>query len=146
MALMVGVLAVWAIAAEDVRILICALIVVFIVVPMVVAILYINHSLSPDVAFNVLPHTLQLIDAGVELTVFKKKVSDEDAHDRQEDEECFNRIIPYSYFGKYVVGAECVYLEIGKHGFMYLPLGAFKGPEEMSEFLSDIARCRDARE
>ena len=171
MALMVIGLAIWAIAVEDVRILICALIVVFIVVPMVIAILYINHSLSPDVAFNVLPHTLKLTDTGVELTVFKKRTED-DAHERQadktgaekepeftnsanpadsgttgsvEEEESFNRIIPYSYFGKYVVGAECVYLEVGKHGFMYLPLGAFKGPEEMREFLADIAGRRDGR-
>lgn len=163
MSVVIAAMAIWSLAADDLRIMICALIVFFIVVPMVMAFLYINHSLSPDVAFNVLPHTVSLGENGVELTIYKSTgTQDEDKEDRplddhsqdsqveekdKRDEEVvsFSRVIPYGFFGKYTVGSDCVYISISDRGFMYLPLSAFKNGEEMQLFLNEMASRKVGR-
>lgn len=63
-----------AFALHDVRYAILALMTVLILIPMLMALLYFNHALHPDVAFNTLPHRLSLGVDGVEITILPKAV------------------------------------------------------------------------
>lgn len=61
-----------AFALHDVRYAILALMTVLILIPMLMALLYFNHALHPDVAFNTLPHRLSLGVDGVGITILPK--------------------------------------------------------------------------
>ncbi|MDE6272239.1 MAG: hypothetical protein K2M31_04450 [Muribaculaceae bacterium] len=65
----------------DLRFAILALIYVFILVPMIMAFLYFNYALHPDICFNGLPHFLRLADGNLEICMLPvEDNTEDDAH------------------------------------------------------------------
>lgn len=73
-----------AFAVDDVRWLICGLMVLLIVAPMVMALLYVNYALDADCAFNVLPHKLSLHSEGVMIRILTRAAADDGDGDCEE--------------------------------------------------------------
>lgn len=72
------------IAFGDLRYMILALMVILIMIPMVMAIVIINHSLHPDIAFNILPHTVEISDNGILIRILSKEESEESKEEESE--------------------------------------------------------------
>lgn len=135
----------------DVRWLICLLMVALIVMPMVMAFLYIHYGLNPAIAFNVMPHSVTLGNDGVIITVYPKKdeeekatlnneeVGKEDSASMPEEPAPMEQLIRFEELnGKYVLGADCVYLMFENIGFIYCPREAFGTSEALLDFLKVV--------
>lgn len=79
--------AVMAIATLDVRWAIVTLMVALLLIPSIMGLLYLNYSLSPRVAFNVLPHSLALTPEGLRISIFGRRKVENEAPEEPENPE-----------------------------------------------------------
>lgn len=150
------------ILCRDFRYAVLALMILFIVIPMLAALLYINYALAPKRSFNTMPHRLTLTERVVRVEILgparkedvEEKIEDRRDEDREEEnreekkQEEKNKVelepvgvleIAYSELGSYRVGADYVIVPVsGKQGFIYLPAFAFEEPATMKRFLKEI--------
>lgn len=139
----------------DLRFLILALMVLFIVVPMIMAFLYFSYALDADVSFNVLPHSIGIDNSGIYVKIMprrdKKNSTDDDYDDEEEIAEPVVKFYSFSRFGRYEVGYNCLYLQIkqadekaesGNSGFLYLPIDIFQDVSSPEAFLTCIKEHR----
>ncbi|MDE6558771.1 MAG: hypothetical protein K2K29_02655 [Muribaculaceae bacterium] len=73
----------------DVRFVILASMVGLLMLPMIFALVFINYALHPDIAYNVLPHTLEIDDAGLKVRIIlelDEEVNDEERADENNEE------------------------------------------------------------
>lgn len=170
---LVGGLTVWWLVTGDLRILICALISIFIIFPMVIAFLFINYALTQDVAFNVLPHNLTLTPSGLLLTIypFKDKVKEvEDPSDNNKNQQSglrgrekeeksrrekdiekdenqpIIRNIAYSQIGGITLLPSAISFTLDKGGFLYLPESAFPSQKEFQSFIEELLNSRNLQD
>ncbi|MDE6010560.1 MAG: hypothetical protein K2F87_03825 [Muribaculaceae bacterium] len=66
-------LAATAVATWDIRWAVCALMVILLIAPVVIAWLYLQFALDPECAFNVLDHRIELQGGGLEVAVWPKR-------------------------------------------------------------------------
>lgn len=148
----------------DLRLIICGLIVLFIVVPMVIAYLYINYALDPECAYNTLLHTLHLDSDGIEITVYpsmSKKTDEgkdleeagaediniaheadvEEISNLDNEEITFIHRVMYNDLHRYKVGLNSVIIPVGRfrRGFIYIPRKAFECQETFEDFIKRIS-------
>lgn len=148
---------------QDLRWLITALMWIFIIMPMMTAFFYINYSLHPDVAFNVLPHTLCIEGNHILIDIYakdglkddnggnespeseneKRDKSDEgdegDEGDATTPEVIRQMKIYRKDVGAYRVSGNYVIITMkSRRGFIYLPLTAFSSSEEMLDFIRRV--------
>lgn len=77
-----------AVILSDLRYLILALMLLFIVIPMIAALLYINYALSPLRAFNALPHAILLAPTNIHIKIFpRKKKKNKENEDKEYGKE-----------------------------------------------------------
>lgn len=137
---------------SDVRFMISGLIVVFLILPMLVAYLYINYALIPECAYNVLPHELEAREDGILFRIYPKREKDnavsEESEDHLEDERArvsesapIERLVEYSRLSPYKVGLDSVTFPASQPsgGFVYVPLSAFEEMEAFEQFVKYIA-------
>lgn len=67
----------------DVRYAIIAMMIIFIIIPLAMAFLYLNHALKPGVSFNILPHTLSLRTNEVIVKVIKSEIDLEEKREKK---------------------------------------------------------------
>lgn len=134
-------------ALSDVRWLIVALMVVFIVAPMVFAFLYFNHGLRLSCACNVLPHSLAFSERGITATV---ETACDDAGDGAEapaadagNGKTREFFFPAGSFRRYHVAGDGVVLPLAapEGGFLWIPAGAFSSRSDFNEAVGMIGRC-----
>ncbi len=132
------------IVASDLRLVICALIVLFIVVPMLMAMLYINFGLDPDCAFNVLPHSLRHGAEGIEACIFAASSPDDDDYDPEHPyrKEYTVKRISYDELLPYQVASDSIIVPVGPHGrgFIYIPASAFDNRARFEAFVNEISQ------
>lgn len=80
---LVFLLAITGVFLSDLRYIILALMVMFIAAPMILALVLINHSLDPDVAFNSLIHSLEIDDDSLVLRIYPLKIDVEDQNEEK---------------------------------------------------------------
>lgn len=118
--------------ALDIRFCVLALMVIFILLPMVVAMLYYFHGLKEGCYLNVADHTLAMTDTGVEVRMFFRLRKEESEDDETQDEEVNDNepeyierkvFIPFDDLGRYKVWKDSVTIEIrgGSGGFLWIP-------------------------
>ena len=149
-AAVISALIIWWLVTTDLRLLICALIVLFIIVPMVMAFLYINYALAPEVAYNVLPHRLTLTEEGVEVAIFPRRDSDEPTEENSPeesedipDEEIYGepaltRLISYDAIERFTILPAGVSFNVRPAGFLYIPQSAFTSAKLFQTFIEDL--------
>lgn len=124
----------------DIRFVIVTLMYLFIILPMLMALLYINYALSPDIAFNILPHNISA-ECGMpwennlsEKSLPEKRNSDKDLRENsininiyEYDEDGKANILrsisfPTSDLGRYIIFSNYVIILFKtRKGFLYLP-------------------------
>lgn len=124
----------------DIRFVIVTLMYLFIILPMLMAILYINYALSPDIAFNILPHNI-FADCGMpwkndlsEKNLPENTDSDKDFREDtidiniyEYDEDGKSQILrsisfPVYDLGRYIIFSDyIIVLFKTRKGFLYLP-------------------------
>ena len=150
--LVIGLIIV-SILSEDLRFSILALMVGLIMTPMILAFVIINHSLHPDITFNVMLHSLELDTSSIRIRILytsdvsERNVSDNTSvvqgdnivteSDLAQYEEIV-RNIPYNLLETYIVGTDNIMLPFGGKGLIYIPAGAFGKIEDYNNFLSVI--------
>lgn len=157
------VLILLSIITSDLRVVILALMFLFLITPMIIALLYINYALSPDISFNVLPHSIEREEGVIRITIYEKRegkkkenreddeednsAGDNDAGDHdsgdEDNEESDSPIHTLSFksadLSSYIVFSNYIIVPFGnKRGFIYLPLSIFKSGEEMLEYVKSL--------
>lgn len=167
--LIVIALIILSIALHDIRFLICGLMFIFIIIPMIMSFLYLNYALSPEVALNVLPHSLQLDREGVKIFIYPKSEqpkrgegSDKDdlqesgltPQDRKEPQDMTDsdmkeeqpdpvvRFTGYADLINYTVGLDCIYFKLKGNGFLYIPTSAFENQTQFNEFVAALCELK----
>lgn len=117
----------------DIRYLILALIIVFIISPAVLSILYYSEGLKRISCLNVVNHSLVYDEDSVAIETY----DDEDFPIRKV-------VIPYDKLGKMIIGSESVtfMLKERNDGFLWVPISAFENSWEFSEFFNALISKR----
>lgn len=144
----VAVFIIIAIALEDVRYAILALMVVFLLAPMLMAILFFYYALAEDIVFNILPHTLEITKDGIGISLYEVVPEEEKKSESAEPEyrKILERLIKYDNLGRYEAGMDNVVFPVtgieGRSkikgevsGYMYVASSAFTTSEEFKEFV-----------
>lgn len=137
--------AVLAIALADVRYAILALMVVCIIAPMMLVMLYFYYALKPDIVFNILPHSLELTQDGIKITLFECKKDDGDLRNEEGKQEITKeepeyvaiseKFIRYDNLSGYEVGLNDVVFPIFNSGYLFIPQKAFESGEFFKDFV-----------
>lgn len=121
----------------DLRWGIVVLMIVFLIIPMAMAFMYFNYGLQPVNAFNTLPHTVTLKDAGLIVEAFPAKGSDDDTDDAETSKTgpSISRTIPYYRLGPVKAGLSSVVITVdGKpKTYIWLPPKAFENDRQWSD-------------
>lgn len=134
-------------AIIDVRWLIVALMVVFIVAPMVFAFLYFHYGLRLSCACNVLPHSLSFSERGITATVETAcGAGGDDAEGARcgvAETKIREFFFPAGSFRRYHVAPDGVVLPLSAPdgGFLWIPANAFPSPSDFNEAVGMIGRC-----
>lgn len=131
------------IALHDLRYVICGLMVIFIIIPMIMSFLYLNYALIPAVAFNVLPHSLQLDGDGINILIYPKKSASKDKEITEEEHDPVSKIIKYSDLINYTVGLDSVYFKLSGNGFLYIPTAAFESQMQFNDFVTTLCESKE---
>lgn len=164
----VVVLILISIALADIRWAIVSAMVIFIIIPMSMAFLYIYYALKPNVVFNVLPHTVETTSTGVEITLYEKieptpeegdqggegekedtengtaedKIKEKSTDGLENDETKYRELskkqYDYSQIGRYELGMNSVIFHLKPEGYMIVPQKAFERQEDFVKMVSII--------
>ncbi len=131
----------------DLRWTIVTLMIIFIIMPMIIAFFYIYHGLKPLSVVNAIPHTLSFSPDEVYVsllsppeTIPDNEHADDNAKSEPELIETASRHIPYSRLGKYKTGTNSVIFPIegDDGGFLWIPLSAFEKDGDMADAIKII--------
>lgn len=118
----------------DLRLLIMALMVVFIIIPMLMAMFYLNYGLREECFLNTVPHTLRHTDDGLEVTLIFSHPSEEEEGESIEKIRrmsfSYNEIASLSVVGSYTVAI----MRKPLRGFVMIPRSAFAVDDEYYTF------------
>lgn len=127
----VAVLAAWG-ALADLRLLIVALMILFLALPMVLGFLYLNHGLKKATALNMLEHRVCVCsDSGIWVEVAVRKDDDEDMEIRR---------VPLE--GRYIFETtnNGVTIQTGADGMLYVPYSVWDDDKEAFKRWMDALR------
>lgn len=123
--------------AVDIRWLIVALMLLFIVVPSVAALLYISEALRPETVFNGIRHSLKIENGSLKII---SEPEDEDAERRE------LLSVPLSGLKPYKVGVSSVSVPFGNSGGrIWIPASAFDTPDEFRKFIDSLYATSSSR-
>lgn len=121
----------------DIRFLIVALMIIFIVTPMILSLVYFNYGLRPEYSFNVLPHRLTITPDGLRYDIYVESSSD-DENDKepqalQKQRQLllhYSKHISYSSLRPYTVYSDSISIPIRDNrekniGMVWIPESAF---------------------
>lgn len=145
----------------DVRYAILALMVVFLLAPMVLALLYFYYALAEDIVFNILPHSLEIRGDEVIIRLFElipkeEKKDTEEKEDKENNSEepeyrqISERAYTLTHLGRYEVGINSVVFPIKGSsqskklqgdisGYMFVPAAAFTTIDDFKQFVQMVA-------
>lgn len=131
-------LAITAIALADVRLAILAMMLVFIVIPMIMAMLYINYGLSENCYINVIDHEIIFSEKEIIIQTYHIRNPEEE----NPEEEIKRHIVEWETIKDVQYGLKHILLIISqpRFGFLYIPLSAF--PESSSNLTNLISKHR----
>lgn len=113
----------------DIRWVIVGLMLIFILAPMIMAMLYISDALHPDGYFNTLPHRLSVEDTDVVVDMRVVAQEDEAVEERK-------RIhIPLAKLGRYYVTSSGIAVKVGERGLMIIKKESFGDTEGLLDFI-----------
>lgn len=122
--------------AVDLRWMIAALMVVFIIIPMVLAFLYYYYGLRRECFVNMLPHRIVVEDEGISVRL---KLSSAEC---QENKECSyrNEFFSFSEMQPYRIGTDSVIIPFKApvRGFIWIPADAFDDTAVLTSALEMI--------
>lgn len=110
-------------AAVDVKFLLIALMMVFVILPPIMITVYFYHALAPEARMSILPHRTQLSEEGLRL-VYEPMAEDIPARD--DDMITWSRIKGIKTTQEYIAYR----LDSGKYCILLIPRSAFKSPEQ----------------
>lgn len=123
----------------DLRWIVVALMIVFILTPAVAAFLYFAHGLAPECVVNVVPHTVEFRAGELAVETYRTvTVTDEEGNETETLEPAAVSIIGYKDLGRYEVGFSSVIFTYGK-GFLWIPTDAFPEARMLAEGISMIS-------
>ena len=133
-------------ATFDLRFLFLALILIFLVAPMVVMMLYFSYILAPQALYSIMPKTLTICDDHIILHFVQEEKKDSEKDTQGDETTEQEEAIPYkplpdvtlqiSSFGKAIIDGDNILLPYRNHRHQYLviPRAAFKNAQQFSEF------------
>lgn len=128
------------VATADIRWSIVCMMLIFIVAPMMAAILYFNYGMRRECYLNIARHELRCQTDGILVILFRNKDDTKDNPDEEmEEEESYRFLLPYSMLGCYMVATDSVTVPAGK-GFLWIPRSAFPSEEDMKVFMDRLNR------
>ena len=112
-----------------VRWLLVTLMIIFLLLPMAIALFYFNHGFKEITVLNTLPHNLHFIDRGVVLT------------QAENEEEVKSWLIPYTAMDRFHVSNDCVVVPMKERsrGFLWIPLEGFGEAEDFHNAIAIIS-------
>lgn len=125
--------------AVDLRWFIVGLMIVFIIIPMLMAFMYYYHGLRRECLVNSVDHTLIVEDGGITVRMFFPSVDNtaEDGGDAGLNEE--ERVVHFDYkdMKPFGIGVKSIAISFRKplKGFLWMPFDAFGSPEETERVL-----------
>lgn len=133
----------------DIRFVILALMIVFIIIPMAGAFLYINYGFRRGCVINVVPHYLDIDEKGITVTVLRLvEKTDEntdtapdtsDSSSEPEYEIAFSQHIGYADFGLPRLGLKSLTLPM-KDGFVWIPDDCFTDDSTFAEAMKSVVK------
>lgn len=135
----------------DIRFLILALMVIFIITPMLAAWLYFNHGLRPENVLNILPHTITFLPSELLVSLYILPSSKEsDASDRSDSsDKNSERKVEYRIAIPAGVTRSTdsrtftlpISLQAGSSGFLRIPFSAFPSPVHLRRAITILDNC-----
>lgn len=122
-------------ALIDIRYLIVALMIIFIVCPMIMGFLYYYYGLGERCYFNVTDHDIELLENAVKIQMYFPEFTDEEKDGGEESEKtyrCVDKYFDYDIFHRYYVRPNSIVFPLGSSridGFLWLPENAFGSSE-----------------
>lgn len=122
---------------SDIRIAIVALMILFIVTPMIMALFYINYGLLKNCYLNVINHKVILSEEKILVQIHYIKKSDGE----NQEEEIREHIIDWKLVNKVRCGINDLLIIISQpeFGFLEIPLSSFQNNQDISKALSIIS-------
>lgn len=122
----------------DLRLLIAVLMAVFIIIPMLMAMFYLNYGLREECFLNTVPHTLRHTDDGLEVTIIFSHPSEED--DVERIEKVRRMSFSYNEIASLSVGGSDTVAIMRKplRGFVMIPRSAFAEDDEYDTFIREL--------
>lgn len=121
---------------NDYRCLIVGLMVVFIILPMFIALFYIRHGLKPITVMNALPHRLRFTETGLDI-LSRVEYTDDD----EKVVKTSSRQIPYSEFDGFINGLNDVIFRVGpkgKEGILVITPDAAETKEQYMKIIDNM--------
>lgn len=116
---------------SDMRWLLVGLMIVFIVTPLLLAILYFNHGLRTTAVINVQPHRIAVTTEALNVEMFVMPDPDDDTSLERTVRYAFPKadIAPYSTDG------EGIFIPVlrPEKGWLFIPYSSFGSPQELKE-------------
>lgn len=130
----------------DVRWGIVFLMLLFLILPMLLAFLYIYHGLRPVTAANIVDHKIAFGSDSLCISLFESKRDEELGE--EELREIYSRHVPYASLRGFVVGASSVVMPLAgrEKGFVWVPLSAFPAAGDFRSAMDLVAAGMDKRE
>lgn len=121
----------WSFISADFRFAILGLMIIFIIIPLIMAFAYFFYALHPDIAFNTLPHSLNLIkDEELLIKIYPRnkktelkfgKSSIETEVINEQPEEIIIKLIPLNSLEKLYIGMSDYILYFNSQGLLFIP-------------------------
>lgn len=130
--------------AVDYRWFIIVLMLLFLVAPLLLALLYFYFGLRREAYVNTMPHTVAADDRGLTFNLRMSDLSDlsdeSDKSDRSNNSECREEFFPYSSMTPMQVGLKSVSIPLKSpaKGFLWVPVAAFVSDDKASAFLLKV--------
>lgn len=142
----------------DYRLFLLTLIFVFVIIPMQFAFLYYYYGLNRECFMNVVPHSLSLIEDGIEIRMFFPPYNEDDINESSEspdEKSCVSKeetkteyagwressfIMPFYRLKRYIVGRNSVIIPISGRpgGFLWLPESSFNNSQDFVDFIHKL--------
>lgn len=122
-----------------------ALMLVFLIAPMLMAYLYFAYALRPEIFFNPQMHTAEVADGklNIHIALRPDKVEDDKSTEEGSEPEWRSVSFALSEIGQYSVGMDSVRIPIGNKGWLWLPKRAFPDDRHFRQFLKSLYKDID---
>lgn len=124
--------------AIDLRWLIIALMVIFLLMPMAVAFIYYYYGLRKECYVNTVPHKLILTSDGLTARMFFSNYDENNSE--QDNIRTRDEHFPFSQMHPYRIGNDSAIIPLRTplKGFIWIPLKAYSTPEHLRELLEIV--------